>query len=83
MQYLDSSAAYLTRAVDIALNQLGTTYIDVLMPHAPDPLLVRGSVGSYVLWVWMCGVELVAWGLDSYLLYVCVRMCVRRWRAPN
>lgn len=41
MQYLDSSPAYLTRAVDIALNQLGTTYIDVLMPHAPDPLMVR------------------------------------------
>lgn len=42
MQYLDSSAAYLNKAVDIALTQLQTTYIDVLMPHAPDPLLVRG-----------------------------------------
>ncbi len=39
VQYLDNGAAYMTRAVDIALNQLGTTYLDVLMPHAPDPLL--------------------------------------------
>lgn len=39
VQYLDSSGQYVANAVDIALAQLGTTYIDVLMPHAPDPLL--------------------------------------------
>lgn len=39
VQYLDNGAQYMTHAVDIALTQLGTTYIDVLMPHAPDPLL--------------------------------------------
>lgn len=49
VQYLDSSPEYLTQSVDIALAQLGTKYIDVLMPHAPDPLLVRGgaSVGRW------------------------------------
>jgi predicted oxidoreductase len=40
VQYLDNSAAYLNRAVGIALEQLHTTYIDVICPHAPDPLLV-------------------------------------------
>jgi predicted oxidoreductase len=40
-QRIDSSAAYLDRAVRIACVQLNTTYIDILVPHAPDPLLVR------------------------------------------
>lgn len=48
VQYLDSGAAYLKRAVDIALNQLGTNYIDVLMPHAPDPLLDATEVAKTV-----------------------------------
>ncbi|GAB5035289.1 oxidoreductase [Nannochloropsis oceanica] len=39
VQYLDNGAEYMMHAVDIALTQLGTTYLDVLMPHAPDPLL--------------------------------------------
>lgn len=37
--------------MDIALTQLHTTYIDVLMPHAPDPLLVsKYLVHSYRLY---------------------------------
>lgn len=43
-QHLDASGAYLKRAVDIALNQLNTDYIDILMPHAPDPLLNAAEV---------------------------------------
>lgn len=46
VQYLETSPAYLNRAVDIALTQLGTTYIDVLMPHAPDPLLDANEVAK-------------------------------------
>lgn len=43
-QYIDSSAAYLQRAVGIALDQLQTTYIDTLMIHAPDILMVSYEV---------------------------------------
>lgn len=45
VQYLDSSKEYMRRAVDIALTQLNTNYIDVICPHAPDPLLVSPSLG--------------------------------------
>jgi predicted oxidoreductase len=45
-QHIDTSKDYILQAVNLALQTLNTSWIDILMPHAPDLLLDPNEVAT-------------------------------------
>lgn len=46
VKYYDTSAEYITRAVDTSLRDLNTEVIDLLLVHRPDPLMDHEETGA-------------------------------------